>query len=510
MIRLLLILLLTCSIYAEEKPNIILILVDDMGYSDISCFGSEIKTPNIDAMAKKGMIFTNFTNCAKCETTRTSLLSGRFYTGRGGAKFAQSSIIIPENLKLAGYQTFMVGKCHVFNTPHTRGFDKSFGFINGAVNFYTGESTRRGQWQWELNGKKFDVPKKYFYCTTEFTKYAIKFIGERDKTKPFFMYTAYNAPHYPLQAPKKEVMKYRGKYKDGWTALKKKRLAGLKATGIVPSDQKLAKEDDLQGAFRKWDSLSAKEKDTQDLLMATYAAMIDMVDQDIGKIIAKLKEEKIYENTIILFLSDNGACPFDRTYKETREKHLMPWDPKSFWCYTTEWANACNTPFRKYKQSQNEGGISTPLIVHWPKGIKNPGRLDRQRGHLVDLHATFRDLAGAQYPAEFKGNKLGKPHGLSLVPAFKNEKRQIHSELFYAFSNKYSALLHGDWKMVDKKFLYNIKDDRIEMNDLKSQHPDKFKEMVDRWTELHKIYSLGDGKSGKDKKKKNKKKKNKK
>lgn len=201
-----------------------------------------------------------------------------------------------------------------------------------------------------MDDKEFKVPEKGFYTTTAFTDYAVKYIEERDKGKPFFMYLAYNAPHYPLQAPKEAVMKYRGKYKDGWEKLRVDRLKRMKELGIVPADQKLsAPEPDV----RKWDELSDEQKDRQDLLMATFAAMIDVVDQNVGRVVSKLKADGIYDDTLIVFLSDNGACPFDRTTKATLENNYMPWDGRSFYCYTKEWANACNTPFRKYKQNQN-------------------------------------------------------------------------------------------------------------------------------------------------------------
>lgn len=477
---------------ANEKPNIILILVDDMGYSDLGCFGSEIKTPNIDTLAQNGIKFTNFTNCAKCETTRTTLMSGRYHTEV--MKNASTAITIPENLALGGYQNFMVGKWHIFDTPVKRGFDRYFGFLEGATNFFTGVGTS-GKITYKVDEDPYEIPKD-FYTTTYFTDYALKYISERDKEKPFFMYFAHNAPHYPLQAPKEEVMKYRGKYKDGWGVLRENRFKRMKELNIIPQDTKLSEP---EANLRKWDSLSEEEKDWQDLKMATFAAMIDMVDQSVGRVVAKLKEEKIFDNTLIIFLSDNGACPFERTKKSTDDEKLMPWDPKSYHCYPPEWANACNTPWRLYKQNQNEGGISTAMIAHWPKGIKNPGRFDRQRGHLIDFHATFRDLAGVEYPKEYKGHKIGPALGISLVPSFKEEKRPEHKFLYQNFSNKYTALIVGKWKLVDKKYLYDLEKDRIESNDLSKSQPERFKEMLALWEEKNKELNSGGGKSKKKK-----------
>jgi arylsulfatase A-like enzyme len=234
--------------------------------------------------------------------------------------------------------------------------------------------------------------------------------------------------------------------------------------------------------------LTDKQRDTQDLLMATFAAMIDIVDQNVGRIVAKLKAEGIYDNTLIVLLSDNGACPFDRTTSATLDNNYMPWDSRSFYCYTKEWANACNTPFRKYKQNQNEGGISTPMIAHWPNGIKKPGSFDRDIAHLVDLHATFADLAGVEYPKEFKGNKIVPPRGLSLAKTFTGKKRPIHDELYQNFRGKYSALRKGKWKLVDKKFLYDMNMDRIESKNLSETNPELFGEMKARWQKLNETY----------------------
>ncbi len=465
---------------AADKPNIVLVMVDDMGYSDLGCFGSEIKTPNIDRLAEGGITFTQFTNCAKCETTRATLMSGRYHTE---ARSGKGVITIPENLALGGYQNFMVGKWHIFGSPSTRGFDRWYGFPNGACNFFNCESTGTPKMMLTEDDKSIPLPDG-FYSTRNFTDHAVTYIEERDKEKPFFMYVAYNAPHYPLQAPKDEVMKYRGKYREGWEVLRAARLAGLKSKGIVPADQAMSRS-----SQESWDDLSDADQDRQDLLMATYAAMIDIVDQNVGRLVATLKSEGVYEDTLIIFLSDNGACPFDRTTKVTLENNYMPWDERSFYCYTASWANACNTPFKLYKQNQNEGGISTAMIAHWPTGIKAPKRFDRERAHLVDLHATFLDLAGVEYPTEYKGQPVGEARGLSLAKAFQGEQRPVHHELYYKFGQKYSALWQKEWKLVDERYLYRIGEDRIEQNDLAAQYPEKTAEMKKRWAALHK--SLG-------------------
>ncbi len=466
------------GIKEDARPNILLILVDDMGYSDLGFMGSEIQTPNLDKLATNGLVFANFTNCAKCETTRTTLMSGRYHTEIEKGK-ADNIVTIPEVLNTVGYQSLMVGKWHIFDTPWERGFEHYFGFLEGATNHFTGIGSS-GTNTYYVDQTPYEIPPD-FYTTDKFTDFSTKYIRERDKDKPFFMYLAYNAPHYPLHAPKKDVMKYRGKYMDGWEALRETRYKEMKKRNIIPNDMILS---DPEPDVRAWDSLTDAEKDDMDLRMATYAGMIDHVDQQIGRIINTLKKEGIFENTLILFLSDNGACPFDRTEKATLENGYKPWDGKSYYCYPKEWANACNTPFRKYKQNQNEGGISTPLIAHWPKGISVPGTFDRQRGHLVDFHATFRELAGAQYPTEFNGNKIGPARGISLVPAFSGDQREEHPYLYQNFSNKYTALIMGDWKLVDEKYLYNLANDRTESKDLKDVYPEKFEQMMTDWKRL--------------------------
>lgn len=467
-----------------EQPNIILILVDDMGYSDLGCFGSEIDTPNLDQLAAKGIKFTQFTNCAKCETTRTTLMTGRYHTEVKGN--SRNSITIPENLGLAGYQSFMVGKWHIFDTPLERGFDRYFGFLEGASNFFTGEGTKGGS-SYKLEDQDYPIPK-HFYSTDAFTDKAMEYIDQRDRQKPFFMYMAYNAPHYPLQAPKEDVLKYRGKYKQGWAKLRQQRYARMKALNIIPADMKLSQpEPDV----RSWDSLTTAEQDNMDLRMATYAAMIDRVDQQIGRLVGKLDEEQITNDTLIVFLSDNGACPFDRTRQPTLDNDYMPWDGRSYYCYPKEWANACNTPLRLYKQNQNEGGISTAMIAHWPNGITQPGTMNRQRGHLIDLHATFRELAGTDYPADFQGNQIGPARGISLVPSFSGKPRQQHEYLYQNFAEAKNALIKGPWKLVDYKYLYNLESDRIESNDLSKSNPQKFAEMKAEFAKIDQEVNQG-------------------
>jgi len=458
-----------------------------MGYSDIGCYGGEIETPNLDKLAEGGIRYTNFTNCAKCETTRATLMSGRYHTEV--TTRLNHCITMPEVLKQGGYHTMMVGKWHLGGSPLDHGFDRYFGFLNGASNFFTGESTGGGT-HFRIDREKWEVPQPDFYCTDAFTDYALEFLddqaaSEQQRDKPFFLYVAYNAPHYPLQAPREDVEKYRGKYMQGWDALRRERLERMKQLGVVPQDQQFSPRPPDVEDFA---SLPEAEQKHRDLMMATYAGMIDRVDQQIGRLLSKLDALGATDDTLILFLSDNGACPFQRSRKKTVEQNLAPWDPASFWCYDQRWAHACNTPWRKYKQNQHEGGIATPLIAHWPAGIEQPGRFERQRGHLVDLHATCRELAGVEYPEQFHGEAVGPARGLSLAPHFKNEPRADHEELFYYFNPDKTALWHGDWKLVDSQELYRINEDRIESNNLSDEHPERFERMKARWAELAEEY----------------------
>ena len=360
---------------AENRPNIIIIMADDLGYADLGCYGGEIKTPVLDSLAKNGVRFSQFYNTAKCHSSRVDLLTG-MYCGQAGSSKLSVGPTIAEVLRPAGYNTIMVGKWHLDREPTDKGFEKYFGHLSGATNFFTGDQTFR------LNGKKYEVPKSGFYTTDAKTDYAIRFINEalkEEKKKPFFLYLAYNAPHYPLHAPKEEVMKYRGQYKQGWDELRKQRYSRQIEMGLIQKDWALSPAPEN---VRQWESLSEKEKDWEDFRMAAYAGMVDRMDQGIGRLVKELKEKNIFDNTILMFCSDNGACPFERT--QGAEK--MPWDPESYWTYDTGWAHAGNTPFRWYKQNQHEGGISSPLIVHWPKGIKlKKGSISDRVGHLVIL-----------------------------------------------------------------------------------------------------------------------------
>lgn len=457
---------------SRSKTNVIVILVDDMGYSDLGCSGSEIPTPNIDRLANDGMRFTQFYNTGKCEPTRSALLSG-LYHPEVGVGALEHCMTLGEAMQQAGYFTLAAGKWHMSKQPTDRGFDRYFGHLSGATDYFSGDKTFR------LNGQPFAVPKEGFYTTDANTDYAIRFIDEAaTQPKPFFLYLAYNAPHYPLQAPKEVVEKYIGKYRCGWDELRKRRHARQLELGFFKKPWKLSpRPDDIPA----WDSLNEEEQVKEDFRMAVYAAMIDRLDQNIGRLYAHLEKQGVLKDTLILFLSDNGACPFDRS----NHTDLKPWQAGSHLTYDTHWAHACNTPFRWYKQNQHEGGISTPLIAHWPAGLKvKAGSSNHQPGHLVDIMATLLDLTGLKYPGEFNGQPLKPLRGISLLPSMRGEERPPHKALYFQFANN-RAVRQGNWKLVSAQGgpweLYDMDVDRSELNDLAKEKPELVGELEGLW-----------------------------
>ena len=459
-----------------ERPHIVLIMADDLGFSDLGCYGGEIDTPNLDALAAGGVRFSQFYNTAKCHSSRVDLLTG-LYCGQAGSTAMDRGVTIAEVLKPSGYSTIMCGKWHLKNEPTGRGFERYFGHLSGATNFFSGDDTFR------LNGKSFTVPKKGFYTTDAITDYSIRFVDEvlREKDKPFFLYVAYNAPHYPLQAPKEEVMKYRGKYRMGWDELRATRYRKQVSMGMIPKKWALSQRPVDVSA---WAKLGEKDKDWEDFRMAAYAGMVDRMDQQIGRLVTHLKQRGVFDNTLFMFCSDNGACPFERT----RGKDKMPWDPESYWTYDSGWAHAGNTPFRWYKQNQHEGGISSPLIVHWPSGIQaEKGSISHQPGHLIDFMATCMDVAGAEYPQRNGERVIAPLMGKSLLPVLKGKQRRGHELLYFHFGNN-RALRKGDWKVVSARGgpweLYDLEADRTELNNLATSKPQLAAELSALWHEF--------------------------
>lgn len=464
---------------ADDRPNIVLIMADDLGFSDLGCYGSEIATPRLDSLAGNGLRFTNFYNTAKCHSSRVSLLTGLYCDQAGSNKLSRGATIA-EVLGHAGYFTAMVGKWHLSKQPTDFGFQRYWGHLSGATNFFTGDNTFR------LNGEKWTVPARLngrpFYTTNAIMDFGLKFLEEAlQEDKPFLLYTAFNAPHYPLQAPEAAVRKYQGRYACGWDQLRKERHHRQIESGLLPAKWKLSPRPDHVPA---WDSLAPDERQWEADRMAVFAAMVDVLDQNVGRLVEFLKRKGILDNTVILFCSDNGACPFERT----RGRYLKPWDPKSYWTYDASWAHAGNTPFRLYKQNQHEGGIASPLIAHWPQGLKaQPGSITQQPGHLIDFMATFIDLAQASYPKQVGARRIDPLQGRSLLPIFQGQTREPHETLYFHFGTD-RALRRGPWKLVSAKLgkweLYNMDKDRTELHDLAELHSERTAAMAREWFRL--------------------------
>jgi arylsulfatase len=524
---------------AAERPNIVVILSDDMGFSDLGCYGGEINTPNLDRLAAGGVRFTQFYNTARCCPTRASLLTGLYphqagvghmmqdhgeklpgYRGNLNTKCAT----IAEVLRPAGYGTYAVGKWHVthnvkpdgpkHNWPLQRGFDRFYGIVGGGANYFDPFTLCRDNTQISAFADPRYKPKTY-YLTDAIGDHAARFIGEHTRKhadKPFFMYVAFTAAHWPMQALPEDIAKYKGKYDGGYEPTRKARYEKAVKLGLIDPKQGLSPQ------AGDWDAV--KNKAREKACMEVYAAMVDRMDRNVGKVVAELKRTGQLDNTLVFFLQDNGACAELTGRRPTKNPKLHPDGPRAalptypplapeelakamvlpqtrdgypirqgptvmpgpsdtFIAYGRGWANVSNTPFREYKHWVHEGGISTPLIAHWPKGISAKGELRKQPGHLIDIMATCIDLSGAKYPA-------GKtpPEGKSLAPAFAG--KPIERDAIYWEHEGNRAVRAGKWKLVAKGpgaawELYDISKDRTEQNDLAAQFPEKLKELVAKW-----------------------------
>ena len=490
-----------------KQPNVIIILADDMGYSDIGCFGSTTQTPNLDAMAREGLKMTQFYNASRCCPSRASLLTGLYQHQAGVGDMMNTRpqpayqgylnnncVTIAEALKSGGYNTFMGGKWHVGQAPEhwptQRGFDHYFGLIDGANSYFENRPYRPNQKLTIALDDKPYTPGPGYYSTDAYTDYAIKFLKDgKSSGKPFFLYMAYQAPHWPLHALPEDIAKYKGKYMAGWDKLREERFQRLKQLGILNASTRLSPRDSRVPA---WETLSQQEKEQWDTKMAVYAAMIDRMDQNIGRLRQTLRELGQDQNTVLMFLSDNGGS--NESIKgpgfrpEILEANNRPAsDPTSFTAYEFAGASVSNSPFRLFKHWEYEGGTATPFIAYGP-GIVQPGRTVAQPGHLVDLMATCLELAGLPYPKTFKSNAITPTEGISLVPVLKGKSWAGHEALFFEHEGN-RAVRQGKWKLVsdypDNKWqLYDTQVDRSELSDLSAQNPQKVQEMTalyDKW-----------------------------
>jgi arylsulfatase len=485
-----------------KRPNIVLILADDLGFSDLGCYGGEIHTPNLDSMAAEGLRFSQFYNCAKCSPTRNSILTGLYPQQACVAN--KHTITIAEILRRSGYTTLASGKWHVGGAPLDNGFDRYFGMLGGACSYF--ESAKPGPdfdrlitfdkrilrseqgGPFRLDREPFTTNDKDFYTTNAFTDYALEFLDEAGrKDKPFFLYLAYNAPHFPLHALPEDIEKYRGKYMKGWDQIRKQRYRRLIEMGLIDKNWDLSPKPRAyyreRGAPKgkwfsdipPWDRV--EDKKAEELNMAVYAAMVDRMDINIGRILNKLDELKVRDNTLVMFLSDNGGSPEEAN----RTPDIPPGPAESYRTYDSGWANVSNTPFRLYKCFNHEGGNATPFIARWPAVIKKGGVITPQVGHIIDVMSTCIDIANTQYPRRFKGNNIIPLEGKSLLPIFKGLKRKGHDAIFWEFFDN-KAVRRGKWKLVtvgDNPWeLYNMETDRTELNDLSAEMPEKVEELA--------------------------------
>ncbi len=531
-----------------EQPNIIVILADDIGYSDIGSYGSEIRTPNLDRLASEGVRFTHFYNTARCSPSRASLLTGLYPHQAAMGHLAtrplwdeagylddlnKNTATIAEVLRDAGYSTYMTGKWHLYgmnasnlpsgsdidttNWPMQRGFDRYFGHLSGSCSYWDPFTL--------LSNNTFITPGAGFYYTDAISDTTVKFIREHPAGKPFFFYVAYYSAHWPLHAPEEAIARYDGVYDSGWDSLRAERFKRQQDLGVVTPNHRLSGRPE---SIPAWEDETMKEWQTR--RMETYAAMIDVMDQGIGRIIAALEEKGELDNTIILYMQDNGGCaepvltnrmaqpltdeqmvlqpyPQDqvltvRKPEYTRDgrfirsgRGVMPGPADTWVAYGEEWANASNTPFRLYKSFVHEGGIATPLIVHWPDGIAKKGLLVDEPGHLIDIMPTCLALAGVSFPEEFNGTGSVPPEGMSLLPALAGKK--LNREYLFWEHEGNRAIRMGKWKLVSKlntpmQFtpedensweLYDLEKDPSETEDLAAEHPDRVRKMAAKWEE---------------------------
>jgi len=530
---------ISISICAAERPNIIVIMSDDMGISDIGCYGSEIDTPRLDELAENGLRFTQFYNTARCCPTRASLLSGlyphqagvgwmmvdRGHDGYRG-ELNRECLTIAEALKTSGYGTYMAGKWHVTkhispdgpknNWPMQRGFDRFYGTIHGAGSLWDPNTLTRDNTQITPENDPEYTPKDPWFYTDAIVDQTTRYIKEHVKSKPddpFFCYVSFTAAHWPMHAREKTIAKYKGKYDAGYKVIREKRFQKMKELGIIKKNTKLSPQ--------PWEWGRVKEQEWEIRCMEVYAAMVDEMDQGIGKIIDTLKSTGKMDTTLILYLEDNGGCaeafgrgknkstgpraekpsfpPMKKDQLQTRMQPIqtrdgypvrtgpgvMPGPADTYIGYGLGWANVSNTPFREYKHWVHEGGISTPLIAHWPEGIKSKGKIDHQPGHLIDIMATCVELGKVNYPKERNGKKIKPLEGKSLNTAFKGNKIQRNALYWEHEGNR--AIRKGNWKLVSKENrpweLYDMAKDRTELNDLSKEKTEIVKELSKAYQE---------------------------
>ena len=507
--------------FAQEKPNIIVILADDLGFSDLGCYGGEVRTPVLDKMARQGVRMTQMYNSARSCPSRANLLTGLYphQTGLGhmdatrpawpkgyaGFRSNSDNVTIAEVLKGAGYFTAMSGKWHLGKTanPIQRGFQEYYGLLGGFNSFWNPDVYTRLP--------KDRAPRQYkegeFYATNVITDYAIDFINQaHQEEKPLFLYLAYNAAHFPLHAPKEVTDKYMKTYLQGWDKIRDQRWKRIVKMGLLQGKSELSPRgvvpeslfEDETHPLPAWDSLTKEQQTDLARRMAIYAAMIDIMDANIGRVLDTLQKNGELDNTFIMFMSDNGACAewhefgFDKQTGTEYYTHVgaeldQMGLPGTYHHYGTGWANVCCTPFTLYKHYAHEGGISTPCIIQWGKQIKHKGSIDHQPAQFSDIMATCIELAGTKYPKEYEGRKIIPTPGVSILPIVRGE--EMPDRFIYAEHEGNRMVRKGDWKLVSANFrgdkweLYNIKEDRTEQHNLIKEYPEMARELENAYFE---------------------------
>jgi arylsulfatase A-like enzyme len=489
-----------------KRPNIVVIMADDMGYSDLGCFGGELRTPNLDQLAGNGLRFTNFYSENMCWVSRASLLTGVYHrTSMVDSGLHPRCVTLPEVLGRHGYQTRMSGKWHLAGKrsstyPMDRGFQDFYGILGGAASFFAPHSLSRNHQN--VEHEALENPDYYF--TNAISDEAVRMVDAAKPAKPLLLYVAYMAAHWPLHAPEKDIAEYRGHFSKGWDALRSARMARMKELGILPQDTPLSPRHRIVPAWE-----DTPDRDWQKRRMEVYAAQVTMMDRGIGRIVDALRSSGRLDNTLLFFTIDNGGCHVEygkerkgsflpektRDGRKMRPGNLpdiMPGPEDTYQSYGHGWANLSNTPYRLFKQYDHEGGIRTPMIAHWPAGIKNEGRLVTSVNHLIDIMPTVLEVTDSTPPDSLDGKPTVSRDGQSLAAAFGDASYAGHETLFF-HHNKGRAIRHEGWKLVaqsnaGKKSkgkiaweLYNLKDDPLELEDLAESMPQKVAQLKTLW-----------------------------
>ncbi len=513
--------LLPTAIRAAEpsRPNILVIVADDLGYSDVGCYGAEIATPHLDRLAKNGLRFTQFYNTGRCWPTRASILTGYYpqqvrrdtvpgiVSGGQGVRPTWARLL-PDYLKPSGYRSYHSGKWHVDGKPMNNGFDRSFSLEDHDRHFAPRNHLEDGKPLPPVE------PDAKYYSSTAIADHALKCLQDHSQKysqQPFFSYVAFTAPHFPLQAPEEDIARYRKTYLPGWDQLRDERWKRMQSLGIGGAGLSLVEREigppyAFPDAIKKlgplelnrplpWDELKKEQRAFQASKMAVHAAMVDRMDQEIGRIIAGLREMKALDNTLILFLSDNGASAEIMVRGDGHDPDAKPGSATTFLSIGPGWSSLCNTPFRRHKTWVHEGGIATPLIVHWPKGIVARGEVRNTPGHVIDLLPTILEVTGTKRPAQWEGVPIPAAPGVSLVPLLKKDQAITREPLWWRHEGN-RALRDGDWKIVAAGAnspweLYDLNTDRAESKNRAEEFPERVRDLAAKWkTEFEKQTAL--------------------